>query len=210
MALRDLLDWLPCGGVMRGSSGGPRGHVHPLAGRIVAALPGLSQYLCVPDGRVEYRVEVPVESREEIEDFVKERIWRPALGWQGQVAQPFRSNGVSVAPHPSMCELGRVCDPVTRFRFQSPGRILGEEIVQLDRALGDGGIGHSQTGFPSPPDFDAFRWRLLRSWRMVATARGMMPPPSFATKPQPHIPSGMVITGNVGVQAAHAFGDGRI
>jgi hypothetical protein len=77
MALRDLLDWLSLRGIVRGRAAGPSGLVHPLTGRIIAAMPGLSQYLCVPGGRLEYRVEVPLESREELEDFVKQRIWHP-------------------------------------------------------------------------------------------------------------------------------------
>jgi hypothetical protein len=77
MALRDLLDWLSLRGILRGRAAGPNSRVHPLTGRIVASLPGLAQYLCVPDGRLAYRVEVPLESREELEDFVKDRIWHP-------------------------------------------------------------------------------------------------------------------------------------
>jgi hypothetical protein len=75
IALRDILDWLSLRGILRGRTASLSGRVHPLAGRIVASLPALSQYLCVPDGVLEFRVEVPLESREEIEDFVKERIW---------------------------------------------------------------------------------------------------------------------------------------
>ena len=77
MALRDLLDWLSIRGILRGRATGPSGLVHPLTGRVVALLPALSQYLCVPGGRLDYRVEVPRESREELEDFVKDRIWHP-------------------------------------------------------------------------------------------------------------------------------------
>jgi hypothetical protein len=77
MVLRDLLDWLSLRGIVRGRTAGPSGRVHPLTGRVVALLPGLSQYLCVPGGRLEYRVEVPLESREELEDFVRDRIWHP-------------------------------------------------------------------------------------------------------------------------------------
>jgi hypothetical protein len=77
MALRDLLDWLSLRGILRGRTTGPNGCVHPLTGRIVAQMPGLSQYLCAPGGRLDYRVEVPRVSREELEDYVKDRIWHP-------------------------------------------------------------------------------------------------------------------------------------
>jgi hypothetical protein len=75
MALRDVIDWLSLRGILRGRSAVLTGRVHPLTGRILARLPGLSQYLCVPNHRLAFRLEVPLPSREELEDFVMHRIW---------------------------------------------------------------------------------------------------------------------------------------
>jgi hypothetical protein len=81
MALRELVDWLSLRGILRGHSSMLAGRVHPLTGRIVARLPGLSQYLCVPNHCLEYRIELPLAAREELEDFVMHRIWhRPWTG----------------------------------------------------------------------------------------------------------------------------------
>jgi hypothetical protein len=81
MALRDIVDWLSLRGILRGHSAALNDRVHPLTGRVIARLPGLSQYLCVPNGHLEYRVEVPRGAREELEDFVMHRIWhRPWTG----------------------------------------------------------------------------------------------------------------------------------
>ena len=91
MALRDLLDWMSLRGILRGRAGDLGGHVHPLTGRVVALLAGLSQYVCVPDGRLAYRVEVGVEEREMLEDFVKERIWHPVCMGRGRVRELVRS-----------------------------------------------------------------------------------------------------------------------
>jgi hypothetical protein len=101
MGLRDLLDWLSLRGILRGRSEGPRGRVHPLTGRVVAVLPGLSQYLCVPDGRPVYRVEVPRESREELEDFVKDRIWHP----HGTVRRGISREVALRIPHGDLAEI---------------------------------------------------------------------------------------------------------
>ena len=82
MALRDLLDWMSLRGILRGRATHLSGRVHPMAGRVLARLAGLSQYLCAPDGCLEYRVEAGLEEQEQLEDFVKERIWHPA--WAGR------------------------------------------------------------------------------------------------------------------------------
>ena len=87
MALRDLLDWMSLRGILRGRAVELGGRVHPLTGRVVARLAGLSQYVCVPDGRLAYRVEVGQEEREALEDFVKERIWHPAWAGRGRVRE---------------------------------------------------------------------------------------------------------------------------
>jgi hypothetical protein len=87
MALRDLLDWMSLRGILRGREADLGGRVHPLTGRVVARLAGLSQYVCVPDGRLAYRVEVGHEEREALEDFVKERIWHPAWAGRGRVRE---------------------------------------------------------------------------------------------------------------------------
>jgi hypothetical protein len=80
MASRDLVDWLSLRGILRGRTEGLSGRVHPLTGRVVAKLEGLSQYLCVPGGTLEYRVEVPVGAREELEDYVMGRVWHRRSG----------------------------------------------------------------------------------------------------------------------------------
>ena len=93
MALRDLLDWMSLRGILRGNAAHLSNRVHPLTGRVVARLAGLSQCLCAPDGCLEYRVEVGLEEQEQLEDFVKERIWHPA--WAGRTR--FRERAKSMA-----------------------------------------------------------------------------------------------------------------
>jgi hypothetical protein len=102
MALRDLLDWLSLRGILRGRASGPNGVVHPLTGRIIAAMPALSQYLCVPDDKLAYRVEVPLPSREELEDFVKDRIWHP----YGVVRSAIARAAAAHIAHGNLAEIG--------------------------------------------------------------------------------------------------------
>jgi hypothetical protein len=84
--VRELLDWLSLRGILRGHATELHDLVHPLLGRVIARLAGLSTTLCVPNGRLAFRVEVPLEMREELEDLVKERIWHP--GWSGKGRGP--------------------------------------------------------------------------------------------------------------------------
>jgi hypothetical protein len=92
MALRDVIDWLSLRGILRGRSALPTSYVHPLTGRILARLPGLSQYLCVPNHHLAFRLEVPLPTREELEDFVMHRIWhRPWSNKRKTPATPVES-----------------------------------------------------------------------------------------------------------------------
>jgi len=91
MAVRDLLDWMSLRGILRGRAGDLGGRVHPLTGRVVARLAGLSRYVCAPDGCLAYRVEAGQEECEELEDFVKERIWHPAWAGRGRPRERARS-----------------------------------------------------------------------------------------------------------------------
>jgi hypothetical protein len=74
-SLRDMLDWLSLRSILRGRTTEISGRAHPLAGRIIARLPELSKYVCSPDGSLEYRLEVPLQTRLFMEDLVKVAIW---------------------------------------------------------------------------------------------------------------------------------------
>ena len=87
MVLRDLLDWFSLRGILRGRTADLGDRVHPLTGRVLAQLAVLSRYLCAPDNCLAFRVEVDPEVREQLEDFVKERIWHPAWAGRGRTRE---------------------------------------------------------------------------------------------------------------------------
>lgn len=77
VAAGDLLDWLSLRAILRDRTHQVSGKADARVEQLLECLPETFHYLCVHEGCLGYRASVTLEQQHTLEDFVKDRIWRP-------------------------------------------------------------------------------------------------------------------------------------
>jgi hypothetical protein len=80
VAAGDLLDWMSLRAILRERIHQVSGKTNPRVAYLVKHLPETFHYVCVNEGCLAYRSTVTLETQQQLEDYVKDRIWHPEGG----------------------------------------------------------------------------------------------------------------------------------